>query len=319
MNMIKTRLTEMLGLKYPIFQGGMAWVATPTLVATVSEAGALGILGTGHLDGTETLKAIRETRERTSKLFGVNIMLRSPRVSEIIRVCLEEKVHLVTFGAGNPAIYIPAFKEMGIMVFPVVNNAALAVRLKRTGVDGIIVEGREAGGHVGKNATLPLIPQIVDATNLPVVAAGGFADGRGLLAALSLGAVGVQMGTRFICTLEAEVHPNYKEAIIKAGDLGTIVTGETIGHPVRVLRNQLANKILELEKKGASLEEFEAIGVGALKKAVHNGDTTEGSLMAGEISGLIKDIPSVSQVLSRIEEEFLAVFDSLRFQLESQD
>ena len=317
--MIKTRLTEMLGLKYPIFQGGMAWVATPALVAAVSEAGALGILGTGHLNGTETLKAIRETRERTSKPFGVNIMLQSPRVSEIIRVCLEEKVPLVTFGAGNPAIYIPAFQEMGIMVFPVVNNVALALRLKRTGVDGIIAEGREAGGHVGKNATLPLIPQIVDATNLPVVAAGGFADGRGLLAALSLGAVGVQMGTRFICTQEAEVHPNYQGAIIKAGDLGTIVTGEAIGHPVRVIRNQLANKILELEKKGASLEEFEAIGVGALKKAVYNGDIIEGSLMAGEISGLIKDIPSVPQVLSRIEEEFLAVFNSLRVQVESQD
>ncbi|MBT9164460.1 MAG: Nitronate monooxygenase [candidate division WS2 bacterium] len=317
--MIKTRLTEMLNLKYPIFQGGMAWVATPTLVAAVSEAGALGILGTGHLNGEETLKAIRETREKTTKPFGVNIMLQSPRVSEIIKVCLEEKVHLVTFGAGNPAIYIPAFQEKRIMVFPVVNSVSLAIRLKRTGVEGIIAEGREAGGHVGKNATLPLIPQIVDATNLPVVAAGGFADGRGLLAALSLGAVGVQMGTRFICTQEAEVHLNYKEAIIKAGDLSTMVTGETFGHPVRVIRNQLANKVLELEKKGASLEEFETIGVGALKKAVNNGDMINGSLMAGEISGLINDIPSVAQVLCRIEEEFLIGFNLLKIQLECQD
>ncbi len=314
--MIKTKLTQMLGLRYPILQGGMAWVATPELVAAVSESGAFGILGTGHLNSEDSLKAIREVKKLTSRPFGVNVMLQSIYAQDIVRVILEEKPTMVTTGAGNPSSFVPALKDKGILVFPVISSVALAIRLQRTGVDGVIAEGRESGGHVGKTATLPFIPQVVDAVSLPVVAAGGIADGRGFVAALSLGAAGIQMGTRFICTKESKVHQSYKEAIIKAGDLSTIVTGESIAHPVRVIRNKLANKFMELEKKNASIEELEEIGVGSLRRAVLDGDIEGGSVMSGEIAGLIKDIPYVSELLLRLEEEALSIISSLKDQVE---
>lgn len=309
--MIKTLISQLLGLRYPIFQGGMAWVATPKLVAAVSEAGALGILGTGHLSGDECYENILEIKKLTTRPFGVNLMLQSNHLPDILKVVLELKPKLITTGAGNPTTMIPSLKEKGILVFPVVSSVALGQRLKRAGADGLIAEGRESGGHVGKTSTLPLIPQVVDKVGGPVIAAGGIADGRGLAAALALGAVGIQMGTRFICTKECMVSDSYKEAILKAGDLSTVVTGESIAHPVRIIRNKLANKFIELENKKASLDELKTLGSGALKRAAE-GDIETGSIMAGEIAGLITDIPTCSDLLKRIEEEALIAISSLK-------
>jgi len=301
--MIRTPLCDLLGIKHPIIKGGMAWVATAELVSAVSEAGGLGILGAGNAPPDYVRDQIRKVRERTDKPFGVNVPMFSPYVSEVVKVCIEEKVPVMTTGGGNPAPFIGPLKEAGIIVIPVVASVALAKRLERLGVDALVAEGMESGGHIGDVATMPLVPQVVDAVKIPVIAAGGIADGRGLAAALALGAVGVQMGTRFICTEECIAHPVYKEQIVKAHDRATMVTGYSLGHPVRALKNPMVHRFQELEKKGASEEEIIAFGTGALRKAVLEGDWENGSFMAGQSCGLIHDIVPVKVLIERIVAE----------------
>lgn len=301
--MLRTPLCDLLGIKHPIIQGGMAWVATAELVSAVSEAGGLGVLGAGNAPPDYVRDQIRKVRERTDKPFGVNVPMFSPYAAEVVKVCIEEKVPVMTTGGGNPAPFIGPLKEAGIMVIPVVASVALAKRLERLGVDALVAEGMESGGHIGDVATMPLVPQVVDAVKIPVIAAGGIADGRGLAAALALGAVGVQMGTRFICTEECIAHPVYKEQIVKAHDRATMVTGYSLGHPVRALKNPLVHRFQELEKKGASEEEIIAFGTGALRKAVLEGDWENGSFMAGQSCGLIHDIVPVKVLIERIVAE----------------
>ncbi|MGQ9628526.1 MAG: enoyl-[acyl-carrier-protein] reductase FabK [Anaerolineae bacterium] len=309
--MVRTALCDLLGIKYPIIQGGMAWVATAELSAAVSEAGGLGILGGGDAPPDYVRDQIRHLKKMTDKPFGVNIPLFSPHVDEIVRVCIEEKVNVVSTGAGNPAPIIPPLKEAGIVVMPVVASVALAKRMERAGADAIVAEGMESGGHIGDVATMPLIPQVVDALKIPVVAAGGFGDGRGLVAALALGASGVQMGTRFICTTECIAHPNYKEKIVSAGDRATIVTGQSLGHPVRAFKNRMTRRFQELEKTGATEEEIIAFGTGALRRAAIEGDMVDGSVMAGQISGLICDVIPVRELIERIIAEAEEVIQRL--------
>ncbi|MBC7329414.1 enoyl-[acyl-carrier-protein] reductase FabK [bacterium] len=307
--MFRTRVCELLGIEYPILQGGMAWVATAELAAAVSEAGGLGIIGAGGMPGEILREEIRKARSLTNKPFGVNIMLMSEFVEEQMKVILEERPAVITTGAGNPGVYIPDLKSAGIKVIPVVASVALAIRLERIGVDALIAEGSESGGHIGEVSTFALLPQVVDAVSLPVIAAGGIADGRGFLAAFALGAEGVQMGTRFVCSTECTVHPAYKEAIIKARDRDTVVTGRPTGHPVRCIRNKLTRKFEELESRCAPPEELEELGRGRLRAAAVDGDVEYGSVMAGEISGLIKDIKPVKQIIQDIiteAEELLA-------------
>lgn len=301
--MLKTPLCDLLGIKHPIIQGGMAWVATAELVSAVSEAGGLGVLGAGNAPPNYVRDQIRKVKERTDKPFGVNVPMFSPYVSEVVNICIEEKVPVMTTGGGNPAPFISLLKEAGIIVIPVVASVALAKRLERLGVDALVAEGMESGGHIGDVATMPLVPQVVDAVKIPVIAAGGIADGRGLAAALALGAVGVQMGTRFICTEECIAHPVYKEQIVKAHDRATMVTGHSLGHPVRALKNPMVHRFQELEKKGASEEEIIAFGTGALRKAVLEGDWENGSFMAGQSCGLIHDIVPVKVLIERIVAE----------------
>lgn len=301
--MFKTKICELLNIEYPILQGGMAWVATAELASAVSEAGGLGIIGAGNMP-KEILRAeIRKARSLTDKPFGVNIMLLSDYVKEQMEVVLEEGPAVITTGAGNPGPYIPALKEKEIKVIPVVASVALATRLERIGVDALIAEGNESGGHVGDLSTMVLVPQVVDAVSLPVIAAGGIADGRGFLAAIALGAEGVQMGTRFVCSEECTVHPAYKQAIIKARDRDTVVTGHPTGHPVRCLRNKLTRRFEELEAHCAPIDELEELGKGKLRAAAVEGDVEYGSLMAGEISGLIKDIKPVRRIIEDIIQE----------------
>ena len=301
--MFRTRVCELLGIEYPILQGGMAWVATAELAAAVSEAGGLGIIGAGGMPGEILREEIRKARSLTDKPFGVNIMLMSEFVEEQMKVVLEEKPAVITTGAGNPGVYISDLKSAGIKVIPVVASVALAIRLERIGVDALIAEGSESGGHIGEVSTFALVPQVVDAVSLPVIAAGGIADGRGFLAAFALGAEGVQMGTRFVCSTECTVHPAYKEAIIKAKDRDTVVTGRPTGHPVRCIRNKLTRKFEELEARCAPPEELEELGKGRLRAAAVDGDVEYGSVMAGEISGLIKDIKPVKQIIQDIIKE----------------
>jgi len=301
--MFKTRVCELLGIEYPILQGGMAWVATAELAAAVSEAGGLGIIGAGGMPGEILREEIRKARSLTDKPFGVNIMLMSEFVEEQMKVVLEERPAVITTGAGNPGVYIPHLKSAGIKVIPVVASVSLAIRLERIGVDALIAEGSESGGHIGEISTFALVPQVVDAVSLPVIAAGGIADGRGFLAAFALGAEGVQMGTRFVCSTECTVHPAYKEAIIKARDRDTVVTGRPTGHPVRCIRNKLTRKFEELEARCAPPEELEELGRGRLRAAAVDGDVEYGSVMAGEISGLIKDIKPVKQIIQDIIKE----------------
>jgi enoyl-[acyl-carrier protein] reductase II len=301
--MFKTRVCELLDIEYPILQGGMAWVATAELAAAVSEAGGLGIIGAGGMPAEILREEIRKARSLTGKPFGVNIMLMSEFVEEQMRVVLEEKPAVITTGAGNPGVYIPDLKSAGIKVIPVVASVSLAIRLERIGVDALIAEGSESGGHIGEVSTFALVPQVVDAVSLPVIAAGGIADGKGFLAAFALGAEGVQMGTRFVCSTECTVHPAYKEAIIKARDRDTVVTGRPTGHPVRCLRNKLTRKFEELEARCAPAEELEELGRGRLRAAAVEGDVEYGSVMAGEISGLIKDIKPVKKIIEDIMKE----------------
>lgn len=304
--MISTRLTKLLGIKYPILQGGMAWVASSSLVAAVSNAGGLGVLGAGPMDAATLVQEIHQIKSLTDKPFGVNIMLMMPSAPDLIKVCLAERVPVVTTGAGNPAPYVKAFKDIGTKVIPVVAAVSLAKRLEKAGADAIIAEGNESGGHIGEVTTMVLVPQVVDAVSIPVIAAGGIADGRGIMAALALGAEGVQMGTRFIVATECHVHENYKKALTVAKDRDSVVTGLTTGHPVRVLKNKLAKLYLEREKAGATPEELDEIGRGSLKKTVVEGDTDNGSVMAGQCVGLIDSIQTTAEIFQRLNDEFAA-------------
>ncbi|ADL07817.1 enoyl-[acyl-carrier-protein] reductase FabK [Thermosediminibacter oceani] len=297
--MFHTEICDLLGIKYPIIQGGMAWVATAELAAAVSNAGGLGVIGAGKAPAEAVREEIRKTRSLTDKPFGVNVYFMSPFVDEVMKVIIEERVPVVTTGAGNPGKYIASLKEAGTKIIPVIASVALAQRLEKIGVDAVIAEGMECGGHIGEITTMALVPQVVDAVKIPVIAAGGIADARGFLAALALGAKGVQMGTRFVCSKECTVHENYKQAIIKAGDRSTVVTGRSTGHPVRVLKNKLARKFELLEQKGADLKEYEALGAGKLKAAVE-GDAENGSLMAGQVAGLVNEIKPVKDIIEEI-------------------
>lgn len=274
--MFKTSICDILGIEYPVIQGGMAWVATAELAAAVSDAGGLGIIGAGNAPADFVRNEIRKVKQMTNKPFGVNIMLLSPFVDDVIQAVYEERVPVVTTGAGNPGKYIPKFKEIGTKVIPVVPSVALAKKMEQEGVDAVIAEGTESGGHVGELTTMALVPQVVDAVNVPVIAAGGIADGRGVISALALGAKGVQLGTVFVCAEECTAHINYKNAIIKAGDRGTVVTGRATGHPVRIIKNKLAREFEKLEKMNAAAEEYEKLGVGRLRAAVVDGDADHG-------------------------------------------
>ena len=267
---------KMLGLKYPIFQGGMAWLGTAELASAVSEAGGLGIIGAGHMPPDVLRAEIQKVKKATKKPFGVNIMLMSPFVKEVMQLMLDERVPVVTTGAGNPGEYIPSLKEIGTKVIPVVASVALAKRLVRTGVDAIIAEGMESGGHIGELTTMALVPQVVDAVDVPVIAAGGIGDSRGICAAFALGAQAVQMGTRFIMSEECIAHENYKNLVLKARDRSTVITGRTTGHPARVLQNKLTRIYLEKEAAGASAEELEKLGLGTLRMAAREGDVEMG-------------------------------------------
>lgn len=297
---MKTEITELLEIKYPIIQGGMAWVADFHLAAAVSNAGGLGIIGAGGAPAEWVREQIREAKKLTENPFGVNIMLMNPEADDIARIIIEEGVKVVTTGAGNPAKYVKDWKESGVKVIPVVASCALAKMMERYGADAVIAEGTEAGGHIGEITTMSLVPQVVDAVNIPVIAAGGIADGRGVAAAFMLGAKAVQMGTKFIVTKECTVHKNYKEKIIKAKDIDSKVTGRTTGHPVRVLRNKMSNEYIKRENEGATFEELELLTLGGLKKAVVDGDVSQGSVMAGQIAGLIKKEYSCSELIQEV-------------------
>ncbi len=298
--MIKTKLCDILDIKHPIIQGGMAWIATGELAAAVSQAGGLGIIGAGNAPADVVRAEIKKVKEVTDKPFGVNVMLLSPYVDEVMEIIIEEKVPVVTTGAGNPGKYIKALKEIGAKIIPVVPSVALAKRMTRLGVDAIIAEGNEAGGHIGQLTTMPLIPQIVEAVDIPVIAAGGVADGSGLAAILSLGAVGAQIGTRFICATECIAHDNYKEAILKARDRDAVVTARSTGHPVRNLKNKLTRQISKMEAEGVAKEELEKLGIGRLQRAVIDGDVDEGTVMAGQVAGMVSKIEPAQEIIEDI-------------------
>lgn len=295
--MIRTELCGLLGIEYPIIQGGMAWVSTAELAAAVSEAGGLGVIGSGAAPPDWLRKQLRKAKELTDKPFGVNVMLLSPYLGEIMDILLEEKVAVVTTGAGNPGKYVPALREAGTKVIPVVSSVALAKRLTRSGVDAFIAEGTESGGHIGDLTTMALVPQVVDAVDLPVIAAGGVYDGRGLVAALALGAVGVQMGTRFMCAEECTIPRKVKEFVIKAKDRDTAVSGISTGHPVRALRNKLTRKYEEMERNHAPVAEIEDLGVGSLRLAMVEGDIENGTVMAGQVSAMVKKIQPAREII----------------------
>lgn len=309
--MIETRITKLLGIKYPIFQGGMAWVSSASLVGAVSNAGGLGILGSGSMEPEMVRAEIQKIKSLTSKPFGVNIMLMMPTAPGVVEVCIEEKVPVVTTGAGNPGPLVKRFKDAGIKVIPVVSSVALAKRLERAGVDAVIAEGHESGGHVGELTTMVLVPQIADAVSVPVIAAGGIADGRGIAAVFILGAEAVQMGTRFILARECHAHSNYKQSVLKARDRDTVMTGVTTGHPVRVIRNRLTKEYLEREFKGATPEELEEMGRGRLKAAAIDGDTSGGSIMAGQVSGLLACEETCEEILVSLAADYRRVFERL--------
>lgn len=304
--MIKTMLCDLIGIKYPIIQGGMAWVATGELAAAVSNAGGLGIIGAGNSNAEILGKNIEIAKRLTDKPFGVNVMLMSPYVDEVMELLYNERIPVITTGAGNPGKYVGKLKSIGSRVIPVVPSVALAKRMEKEGADAVVAEGTESGGHIGELTTMALVPQVVDAVNIPVIAAGGIADGRGVAAALALGAAGVQIGTRFVCSKECTVHENYKMAIVNARDRDAVATGRSTGHPVRCLKNKLTREFDTLEKSGASTEEIERLGGGRLKAAVVDGDVESGSVMAGQISGMIKDIKTCQEIIDDLIREFEA-------------
>ena len=297
---MRTRITELLGIEYPIIQGGMAWVAEYHLAAAVSNAGGLGLIGTASAPAEWVREQIREAKKLTDKPFGINIMMISPYADEVAKVAVEEGVAVVTTGAGSPEKYIKMWKEAGIKVIPVVASVAMAKRMQRCGADALVAEETEAGGHIGENTTMVLVPQVVDAVEIPVIAAGGIADGRGIAAAFMLGAEGVQIGTRFVVTEEAQVHENYKECILKARDIDSRVTGRSTGHPVRALRNKMTKEYLEKEQAGATFEELEHLTLGGLRRAVVDGDVQSGSVMAGQIAGMIKEKLTCQEVIQKL-------------------
>ena len=301
---------KLLQIKYPIFQGGMAWLGTAELASAVSNAGGLGIIGAGHMPPDVLRAEIQKTKAATDKPFGVNIMLMSPFVKEVMQVVVEERVPVVTTGAGNPGEYIPALKAIGSKVIPVVASVALAKRLARTGVDAIIAEGMESGGHIGEIATLPLVPQVVDAVEVPVIAAGGIGDSRGICAAFSLGAKAVQMGSRFVLSKECIAHENYKNMVLKARDRSTVITGRATGHPARVLQNKLSRIYLDRESHGAPIEELEKLGLGTLRLAAREGDVEMGSV--GQISGMLSEIESVEDIIQNLVKGIPHVLEAVQ-------
>lgn len=299
-------LRDLLNIKYPIIQGGMANIADHRLASAVSNAGGLGLIGCGGWDTDRVREEIRKTKALTDKPFGVNIMLMSPYADELSDLVIEEGVKVVTTGAGSPGVYMKKWKEAGIIVIPVVPSVAFAIRLERSGADALVVEGTEAGGHIGETTTFVLVPQVMDAVNIPVIAAGGIADHRGLDAAFILGAKGVQIGTVLLASEECPIHQNYKEKVVKAKDTETVVTGRQTGAPVRVLKNRMAKEYLDLTKYGdAKLEDLEKLTLGSLRKAVFDGDLDNGSFMAGQSAGLVKAIRPVKEILEDIFENSL--------------
>ena len=301
--MIKSAISEMLGIEYPVFQGGMAWIADGKLAAAVSNGGGLGIIAAGNAPGEYVRQQIREARKLTGKPVGVNIMLLSPYADEVAKVVTDEKVEVVTTGAGNPSKYIKDWLAAGIKVIPVVASVALAKLMTRLGASAVIAEGGESGGHVGELTTMVLVPQICDATDLPVIAAGGIADGRGVAAAFMLGACGVQMGTRFLSAEECSIHPAYKEKILKATDLCTVVTGRRLGHPVRSLRTPFAREYARAEYGGMPDEELEALGTGALRRAVQEGDNEKGCFLSGQVAAMVKKEQPAAEIVKEVMEE----------------
>ena len=297
---MKTALTKLLGIEAPVMQGGMAWVAEYHLASAVSEAGGLGLIGAGGAPADFVREQIRKTRELTDKPFGVNIMLMNPEADGIAQVVCEEGVRVVTTGAGNPAKYMKQWKDAGIAVIPVVASTAMARLMERAGADAVVAEGMESGGHIGQLTTMTLVPQVVDAVSIPVIAAGGIGDGRGLAAARMLGAEGVQIGTRFLLAKETRIHENYKKKVLQAKDIDTVVTGLSTGHPVRSLRNSMTREYLRLEQEGADFETLERLGLGALRRAVVEGDVTGGTVMAGQIAGMLKEELSCREILEEI-------------------
>ncbi|MDR2464927.1 MAG: enoyl-[acyl-carrier-protein] reductase FabK [Streptococcaceae bacterium] len=309
---MNSKILDLLDIEYPIFQGAMAWIADADLAGAVSEAGGLGIIAGGNAPKEVVVAEIKKIKNITSKPFAVNIMLHSPFVEDIVDAVIEEGVKIVTTGAGNPSKYIERFHDAGIKVIPVVPSVALAKRMEKIGVDAIIAEGMEAGGHIGKLTTMPLVPQIVDAVQIPVIAAGGIGDGRGMAAAFMLGAEGVQIGTRFVVAKEANVHQNYKDMVIKARDIDAVVTAEHFGHAVRVLKNNLTRSFAKAEKEAFQTENpdlsiFDELGKGAMKNAVVDGDVKNGSVMAGQIAGMISKEETVKEIITSLMEESKAV------------
>jgi len=309
---LKTAICDLFDIEHPIIQGGMAHVGTVELVSAVSNAGGLGIIGSGYYEPYWVRQQIHLTRQQTSKPFGINIQLASPFVKQVIEVVLEEQVAIVTTGAGTPEAYIPRFKQIGIKVMPVVNSVALAKHLESAGADAIVAEGMESGGHIGETTTMALVPQVVDSVQIPVVAAGGIGDGRGLAAALALGAQGVQIGTRFVCSQECIAHPTYKQKILEAHDRSTVVTGYTTGLPLRSLQNSLTEQYLALEKAGASKEELDLFGQDRMHMGLIEGDVDDGSLLSGQIAGLIKEIKPVRVIIEEMIAEAETIIANLK-------
>lgn len=305
--MFDKTIEKLLNIKYPIIQGGMAWISDSSLASAVSEAGGLGVIAAGGAPGEIVRQEIIKTKQMTDKPFAVNVMLLSEFADEVAKVVIEEKVPIVITGAGSPEKYLEAWHQNNIKVIPVVPSVLLATRMEKLGVDAVVVEGMEAGGHIGELTTMALLPQVVDALKIPVIAAGGIADGRGFAAVVMLGANGVQVGTRFLVANECTVHENYKEQILKARDTDTIVTGRVTGHPVRALKNKLAREFIKLEKNGASIAELEALGVGKLQKAAKDGDIAGGALMAGQIAGLVCKKQSAKEIVEEIYNQGLEV------------
>ena len=305
---MKSAVTELLGIEYPIFQGGMAWIAESTLAAAVSNAGGLGIIAGGSAPIDYLREQIRRCKSLTDKPFGVNIMLMSPNAEELAQLVIDEKVPVVTTGAGNPGKYMAAWKEAGVRVVPVIPSVALAVRMERAGADAVIAEGTESGGHIGENTTMCLVPQVVDAVKIPVIAAGGIADGRGIAASFMLGAQGVQVGTRFLASEECQIHPTYKELVVKAKDTDSIVTGRYTGHPCRNVKTKFTKKLASGEKDGSlTPDEFEQLTLGSLRKAVQDGNLEEGSFLCGAIAGMISEVKPAKEII----EEMFAQADKL--------
>lgn len=314
---MKSKICDILGIKYPVFQGAMAWIADASLASAVSNAGGLGIIAAGNAPADFVRGEIRKAKELTDKPFGVNVMLQSPFADEVVDAICEEKVKVVTTGAGNPGKYLAKLAENGVTVIPVVASVALAKRMEKMGVNAVIAEGMESGGHIGKLTTMALVPQVVDAVNIPVLAAGGIADSRGVNAAFMLGADGVQVGTRFLSAYECTVHQNYKAKILKAKDIDTVITGAITGHPVRVLKNKLTNAYLAIEKEetgkaNPDLEKLETLGAGALRKAVAEGDVDNGSVMSGQIAGLVKKEESCSDIILDLVKDLDKIYEIIK-------